>query len=492
MFNRLKELIKGGLRKMNVIKHMEDRNDLEGAKANEEMFAYIEQWKSLYRGFYKPWHNVQYQTLDGKDKERDMRYLNVAKVASNEMSGLIFNEKCNISTSDDKTTEFIDDVLSHNKFNKRFQDHLEYMFAHGGVVAKPYIENDNTVKISFATADCFIPITWKDDTVTEAVFPNEFYHEGNKYTLLEYHYRRDGQNVVRNELYKSNDGSNIGDLVPLGNVFPDLEVEMTFDMERTLFTYFKPNVANNLDLKSPLGIPLFANALDTMKTIHVAFDSFHEEFATGKKRILVPSSMVSHVFDRDTGAMVSYLSNDTVYEQYNDPDGKHKPEEFSVELRVEEHIAGINALLNIYAMQTGFSQGSFTFDGVSMKTATEVISEQSQTFKSKKSHETIIESGLEDLILTILEISRLYKISGVPSNEDIDVLVTFDDSIAEDKGAEIDQQIKLVLNGLTSKKRAIMKYAGVTEEEALEILAEINEETIVEEISINDFNGNEE
>jgi A118 family predicted phage portal protein len=58
------------------------------------------------------------------------------------------------------------------------------------------------------------------------------------------------------------------------------------------------------------------------------------------------------------------------------------------------------------------------------------------------------------------------------------VTVSFDDSVVEDKNAEIDQQIKLVSSGLNSKKRAIMKIHGVTEEEAMQILQEIQQENL--------------
>ena len=125
-------------------------------------------------------------------------------------------------------------------------------------------------------------------------------------------------------------------------------------------------------------------------------------------------------------------------------------------------------------MQTGFSSGTFTFDGKSMKTATEVVSEQSKTFKSKQSHEVIIEAALQELIHSIVAMGELYGMIDAPN--DYEITVSFDDSIAEDKGQEINQQTQLVNAGLQSKKRAIMKVQGVTEEEALEILQEIIEE----------------
>lgn len=125
-------------------------------------------------------------------------------------------------------------------------------------------------------------------------------------------------------------------------------------------------------------------------------------------------------------------------------------------------------------MQTGFSTGTFTFDGQSVKTATEVVSENSKTFKSKQSHEVIIEAGLIELIESILALAELYGLH--TAKEDLEISIAFDDSVAEDKNAEIDKQIKLVNAELISRKRAITKVLGVTEEEALEILQEIIEE----------------
>lgn len=54
--------------------------------------------------------------------------------------------------------------------------------------------------------------------------------------------------------------------------------------------------------------------------------------------------------------------------------------------------------------------------------------------------------------------------------------IAFEDSIAEDKQAEINKQTQLVAAGLQSKRRAIMKVHGVTEDEARIILLEITQE----------------
>lgn len=474
MFQKFITALKRGLVKLGLLKEIEKITDLKDVSINEEMFQKIEVWKALYKGYYSEWHDVHYQTIDGP-KQRRMLTLNMGKIVSSEMASLVYNEKCEISVDNEAVSEFIHEVFKHNKFDKKFQDYVEYMFAHGGMVIKPYVENDK-IMLSFVTADCFIPISWRNDTINEAVFPYEFKKRNKKYTHLEWHLWENGVYVIRNEVYESQNGVDLGVKVPLKNFFPDLEEEVSIgNIKRPIFAYFKPNTANNIDIQSPLGISIFANALDTMKAIDTAFDSFHREFRLGRKRILVPAHMVKTVIDPEDGLPKRYFdSNDETYEAFGTEQDELEIKDISVELRVDEHISAINALLNIFAMQTGFSSGTFTFDGQSMKTATEVISEQSKTFKSKQSHETIIEAGLQELIDSIVAMGELYGMINAPG--EYEVVISFDDSIAEDKGAEINQQTQLVAAGMQSKKRAIMKVQGVTEEEALEIIQEIIQE----------------
>lgn len=474
MFQRIITALKRGLVKLGLLKEIEKITDLKDVSINEEMFQKIEVWKALYKGYYSEWHDLHYYTIDGP-KQRKMLTLNMAKTSASEMASLVYNEKCEISIDNETVSDFINSVFKQNKFDKKFQDYVEYMFAHGGMVIKPYVENDK-IMLSFVTADCFIPISWRNDTINEAVFPYEFKKRNKKYTHLEWHLWENGHYIIRNEVYESQSGVDLGVKVPLKNFFPDLEEEVSIgNIKRPIFAYFKPNTANNIDIQSPLGISIFANALDTMKAIDTAFDSFHREFRLGRKRILVPAHMVKTVIDPETGESHRYFdSTDETYEAFSGDMDENKIQDVSVELRVEEHISAINALLNLFAMQTGFSTGTFTFDGQSMKTATEVISEQSKTFKSKQSHENIIEEALQELIDSIVAMGVLYGMINAP--EEYEVTVSFDDSIAEDKGAEINQQTQLVAAGMQSKKRAIMKVQGVTEEEALEILNEIIEE----------------
>lgn len=462
--------------RMGLVRTMKKLSDFEQIPIDDEAYQRIEEWKAIYQGYYEKWHLVKYNTINGL-KTRKMATLKIGKVLANEMASLIFNEKCEINVSDEKLQKFIDEVFKDNKFYRKFQEYLEYMFGLSGIVIKPY-HADGKIKLSYVTADCFIPTAWDNQGIYEGVFLNQTVKRDKRYTLLEWHFWEGKEYVIRNQLFESDvkGGGEIGKEVPLSTLYEDLEEEVRIkNFRRSNFVYFKPNLANNFDTNSPLGISIFANALDTLHSLDVAFDSFQREFRLGKKRIIVPASAVKAVPDGH-GNLVRYFdANDEVYQamELGNLD-EFKIHDNSVELRVEEHVAAINALLNILAMQTGFSAGTFSFDGKSMKTATEVVSENSKTFKTKQSHEIIIESGIQELIECIVQTAELYGVFEAPS--EWETIVKFDDSIAQDANAEIDKEVKKVANGLQSRRRAIMKVQGVSEEEAMKILQEIIEE----------------
>lgn len=477
MFKTIMAKIRGVLQRMGLTKTINSVSDFREVPNQDEIFKLIEQWKALYQGYYSEFHDIKVQTINGPKKRR-MLSLNMPKVISQEMATLIFNERCEINIDNDELAENIKYVLAGNKFNKHFQDYLEYQFALGGMVIKPYFENGE-IKLSFVTPDCFIPVAWDNKGIFEAIFTNQSRKGKKVFTHLEWHMREGDEYVVKNELYVSENGEELGKRIPLGDLYPDMDEEVRMkNIKRSLFVYFMPNTANHIDMYSPLGVPIYSHALDTLKSLDVAYDSFEREFRLGKRRIIIPATAVRSVID-EHGVLQRYFdADDEVYQALATGDmDDSKIQDNTVELRVEEHIAAINAMLNFLSMQCGFSSGSFAFDGKSMKTATEVVSENSKTFRTKQSHETIVEAGLIELVEVITDLAELYEQFIRPS-DDYETTVAFDDSIAEDTAGEIVKQNQLVAGGLTSRKRAIMKVHKVSDKEALVILQEIKSEEL--------------
>ena len=276
---------------------------------------------------------------------------------------------------------------------------------------------------------------------------------------------------------------------PLAELYPFIDPETVVPVEEELFSYWRTPIANNLDVNSPLGMSIYGNALETLHALDICYDSFVREFRLGKKRIIVPSRAIRTVVDPTTGTLTRYFdATDETYEALasDNPDDL-KITDNSVVLRVEEHIAAINAFLSILCLQTGFSAGTFTFDQhTGLKTATEVISENSKTYKTIKTVQNQIRPAIEHIVRNIINVAILYGMTdetGATVESMVapgyNIQVTFDDAITQDRQTNLNEGIMLVGAGVLSKYTFLTdpKYGqGLTPEEAQAELARINEE----------------
>ena len=403
---------------------------------------------------------------------------------------------------------FVQKVLEKNAFHEKMQESIEEGLALGGSAMKVWAEakrdeNGNEIPdtrkimLGYAMADQFIPISWDNAKVTEGVFVSRIARGGYYYTRLEWHRWNGLTYVITNELYRSEmqkgkDADSSQDILgvryPLSEIYPELDEVTEIPVEESLFTYWRTPIANNLDDNSPLGMSMYGNSLETLHALDVCHDSFVREFRLGKKRIIVPARAVQTVVDPTTGKVCRYFdANDETYEALaSDTPDDLKITDNSVELRVDEHIAAINAFLSILCLQTGFSAGTFTFDQHGgLKTATEVVSENSKTYKTIKTIQKQIRPAIEHLVRNIIDVAILYevefegqKVESLVANG-YNVNITFDDGITQDRQTNLNEGVMLVGAGLLSKYTFMTdpKYGqGLTPEEAQAELNRIKEE----------------
>lgn len=475
-------------------------------------------WKYLYRGFYKPWHLIDAPTIAAPKHKRNLAYLNLSKAVCAELAGMVWTDQCDVSVStegfeesaDDPLDQFVRDVLRRNNFDRKMSEAVEQAAALGGEAIKVWYEvkrdkagneipDSGHIRIGFAMADQFVPTQWDSAKVDGGIFVTRQARGGWYYTLLEWHEWDGTTYVIRNELYRSeikkdeqgNDQDILGFRYPLAALYPYMDEEVIVDTEKSLFCYFRPPEANNLDDNSPLGISIYANAMETLHAIDICFDSFVREFRLGKKRIIVPARMIRQVPDPITGQMLRYFdATDETYEALStdDPDTL-RIQDNSVELRVEEHVAAMNAFLNIFCLQVGLSAGTFSFDtSGGLKTATEVVSENSKTYKTVKNFQSQITPAIEQLVEAIIEVASLYDVTyngqSIRALKDrgYEVKVSLDDGITQDRQTNINEGITLVGAGLMSKFKFLTdpKYGqNLTEEDALAELERIGQESTV-------------
>ena len=138
----------------------------------------------------------------------------------------------------------------------------------------------------------------------------------------------------------------------------------------------------------------------------------------------------------------------------------------------KEDFQAINDDLNYLSLKCGFGTERYRFDGAGAKTATEIISENSDMYRMLKKHETILEDVLKRLIRIII---RLGIVTGNTLDQNTDIVIDFDDSIIEDKGAERQQDRQDVSMGVMRHEEYRAKWYGETVEQAKKNLPEQNQ-----------------
>lgn len=501
--NRVNRMAEG----MDVFK--KDVFELEGVPAFREYYTlFIFVWQAIYKGFYKAWHEVPVKTIrDPKGKTRTLATMNAGKMACSQMARYVWNERCSITASmasapdDDPLDGFLQYVLKDNRFGSAFGDLLEKSFALGGGALKEWVEvpkdengndlGEGKVRIGYTMASQFVPTAWDNSKVTSGIFVSREARDGYYYTVVEWHHWDGTTYRITNDLYrqpiKGSEPQNIlGWWYPLDKVYPLLSPDTTIeDVHQAFFQYVRPFGANYADDNSPLGMSIYAPALNTLHGLDIMFDSLQREFVLGKKRIIAPARSMK----------VSAGVNGSRPDRYFDADDEvwealatDNPEDLkiydnSVDLRVEPHITGINGDLSILCAQIGFDPGTLSFDATKgLKTATEVISENSKTFGTVKAHENLLKDALVDMVHAIFDLAVRYGLTWEGKTVEslisggYDVSVQFDDSIIEDKNAEINRGVSLVGAGLLSKKKFMTDLLGYTPEDADSELKQISEE----------------
>ena len=529
-----------------IAREFKDIFELGDVPAFNQFYYYgIFIWKALYRGLYKPWHVVPVVAVGAKPGQtRQLFRLNTAKAVSAELASLVWGEEAQFSVSTngwveqmnedgivinpDPLAAFVEDVLRKNAFGEKLQELIEQGLALGGAAIKVWAEPERrgrdgedsaeparVIRLGYCMADQFVPLAWDNARVTEGVFISRRARKGWYYTRLEWHRWNGETYVITNELYKSEmqRGAMAGQnqdilgircpLAELQQMFPGLEPETVIPVEESLFSYFRTPIANNIDDNSPLGVSIYANALETLHAIDICYDSFVTEFRLGKKKIIVPARFLRMVTDPQTGRQVRYFDpNDETYVGVADDDGKAGVHDISVELRVEEHVAALNALLSILCLQIGFSANTFSFDEHQggIKTATEVVSENSKTYKTVKTVQNQLRPMLEHMVKNIIDVAILYGMEWEDQSVESlaaggwEVKVTFDDGVTQDRQTNLNEGVMLVGAGLLSKYKFLTdkKFGqGLTDKEAADELQRIRDEhqQTIDETQVRLFGG---
>ena len=466
---------------------------------NEQFYEYIDEWKSWYQGNVEDFHFYNIKVADGTELQVEKKTMNMAKKGAVDMQKLLWSNKCDIKLATEEKTKQLWDVLDskQNNFTIMFPQMIELACGLGTTAMTEYKDSLGRTRIEFINdPSIIVPYAYDNFNITGFVVFDHWQEMESKkpvyYTHLTYHEFKtekdengEMKQVYRkyNELYKSKDKEQLGKEIEFESKFPDVEQLVEEYTDTPHFQIIKPPLANNLDINSPMGISIFANSIDKLKAIDNKYDSFDNEFTDGRRRILVDKTTLKGTPQVNEDGSISqqlyFDRNDRIYVAMNGM--KDQPvKDISFDLRYQEHIDSINAELNWYSGDLGFGEDWYKFDGSGQATATEIISQNDDAFRTKQTYETIIRDVIIDLVKAIC------YLEGIQIGEN-EIEITMDYSRFENQTATQQRLEREVNNGITSKVEYRMKVYGETKEIAKQKIAEIKEN----EPSIKDLLGAE-
>lgn len=444
----------------------------------------IDEWISWYNSNVRNFTFYKVHTGRGGYRRCRRKSMGMAKKLSEDIADLLLNERVVITLSDDATDEFVQRILEENRFLVMGNDLQERKAYTGTVAYIPYLKDvdvdengevlSGNIGINYVDAKNIYPVSWNNGHVTECIFTFPHTISGKKYVQVQFHFLKNGEYVIENTVLRCEQGSYSGtelsekewkELKP----FTTLARETKTGSEEPQFVIDRLNISNNAENSNPMGIAIFANSIDVLQKLDIEFDSYCNEFDLGRKRIFVAPELLtdengSRIFDPDDSVFYS------LPEDYDkSKDGLLK--EIDMDIRAEQHSKAINDDLNYLSLKCGFGTERYQFGNTGVKTATEVISENSDMYRMIKKHEIILEDALKQLIRIII---RLGIVLNNPLDTECEIVIDFDDSIIEDKEAERKRDLQDMSVGIMSQAEYRAKWYGETKEEAQKNLPEQN------------------
>lgn len=414
----------------------------------DDYYVQIALWQKWYGGKVPAVHN--YTQYNGKKHlRRTRKTLGLAKTVSEDWANLLLNEKFQIGVDKASAKKKIDAVLADNQFAMRGNRLVELAFALGSGAFVEYLDGD-TVKIDYIRAGMIYPLTWDNGKVSECAFASERTTGKKKQVYLNIHRLERGLYVIENHLFDRS-----GDTLTETELPDGVRPEVQTGSKVPRFQIFAPNIANNLSPDSPLGLSIYANALDQLESADLVYDSYCNEFRLGRKRITVPISMARIAMEEDGTSAPVFDDNDTeFYAVPQDDKSENKIQEHNMELRADAHEAGIQTMLNLVSWKTGSGGKRYVFRDGQVKTATEVISANSDLYRNLKKHELALEATLCGLVNAIADLLHLGTVKAT---------VSFDDSIISDTEADKMTFLQEIRDGVRQKWEYRVKFFGEDE-----------------------------
>lgn len=444
MFERIINFIKGAINKMFSTTDIAKDFNIDISTSNE-MLSTIEKWSAIYNS-KAPWLN------------EEVKSLHVAKTICEKVAKAVTIEFK--SKVDDKEIDRV-----YQRFIKNIRTNTEYALGKGGMFFKPFYANGK-IKISCIQADKFIPT--KFDSTGEllgAIFIDQITRGEEIYTRLEYQELNDTTLIIKNKAYKTtiHNSKSLGAQILLSEVqeWAKIQEETSIgNVDRLLGGYFKIPIANPIDNTSPVGVAIFANAIDTLEEIDKQFSRTLWEYEGSELAIDVDETLLKK--DQNGNDIVP-KGKERLYRKLDMGKENDSWNVFSPEIRDTSLFNGLNELLRQCESQCGLAFGTISKIENIEKTATEIKSSKQDYYVTVSDIQGALQTALEDLIYSIDILMSLY---GIKHKVGVSASFDWDDSILIDSEKKQSQALVEKNAGLIDDIEYFVQTRDYSEEEA--------------------------
>lgn len=452
-----------------VIKYLNKEKDY---KLGSDYYEVIARWLDWWKGFYAPFHKFTERLASKTYKERELYSLKMAKKVCEDWASMLLNEDTIITVGDDSGQELIDQVLEDTEFVQRGNELVEKAFASGtgafvlrleGALVKSSgaIEHsaETKIRMEYLPADYILPLTVKRGKIIDVAFASEVLRGGKKYVYLETHILERGSYTITNRYFVLKGGQLKEEPTP-----DDVIEVMTTGSDIPWFAIIKPNISNNVS-NTPMGVSVFANAIDQLKGVDLAYNNFNKDFKLGGKKVFLSDDLVMKdtegqtITPDDVAQQLFSVVGNSMLDSDKKPIVEHNPD-----LRVEDNVKGVQAQLDLLSFRCGMGTKYYQFTGGKIVTATEYTGERQDLAKNVHKHNKVLHSAIRDLCRAILYIGT--EVLGQEVDQDAEIKIEFDDSFIRDSEAERAQDMQDVRDGVMAKWEYRAKWYGEDEETA--------------------------
>jgi len=462
---------------------------VHGIRAPGAFYSKIAEWDAWRRGFYKPFHTFMEGRAAGLPVARELYRLNMAQKICEDWASLILGEKTYIHAADETASRWLSGEDGEHGFIgeaaliRRSSALVEKAFALGtgaAILRLDGVHCDGNrlvrspsarLRVDFVDAGHIVPVSVGSDGITEAAFVSEVNERGKDLVYLEIHRREPDGYVITNEWLSYADGK----LVPADHM-SKVPREIRTGSPVPFFSVLTPATVNCIDERCGLGASVYANAIDCLKGVDLAFNNFCRDLKLGGKKVFINRSLVvrdeaGNVFTPDDVAQQLFvtvgdsdLADDTMITEHNPS------------LRTEENSDAVQHQLDYLSFRCGLGTRHYLFSGVQGKaqlTATQYTGERQDLIQNTARHRLTLERFLTGIVRASLWAAQ--NILGIALDSRTALNVVFDDSYFIDSESERERDRAEVAAGLMLPYEYRMKWRGESEETAKRKIGEYKE-----------------